>query len=87
VSLQTAVLESVERQHAGVASGISSTSRYLGSIIGSFILANLLGSTSANAGNYWTIFLIAALAACGAGMISWGIHREMDEVDTRSLPC
>src|SRR5581483_5519423 len=41
--LQTSALESVERQHAGVASGTYSTCRYFGSIVGASLLAGLLG--------------------------------------------
>jgi len=41
-SLQTAAVDAVSSAEAGVASGIYSTSRYLGSIIGSAALASLL---------------------------------------------
>ena len=41
-SLQTAAVEAVPREESGVASGIYSTSRYMGSIVGSAVLAGLL---------------------------------------------
>lgn len=63
-----AALESVERDQTGIASGISSTSRYLGSIVGSGIITVLLDPT--RVGNFKLIFLIAALVAMGAVIVS-----------------
>lgn len=78
VSLQTSTLESVETRQAGAASGISSTSRYLGSIVGSSILTGLLSSTQA--GNFKLIFLIAMLAAMCATVISLGIRNHVSGI-------
>lgn len=71
-ALQTSALESVASEQAGIASGITLTSRYLGSIVGSSMLAGLLGSTQA--GNFQLIFLITMLAALSATIISWCIR-------------
>jgi MFS family permease len=76
VSLQTSVLESVELQQTGLATSISSTSRYVGSIVGSSILAQILGSAPIEAADFRNIFLVAVLAACMALLISWGIRNE-----------
>jgi predicted MFS family arabinose efflux permease len=78
VSLQTAALESVKRDQTGIASGISSTSRYLGSILGSGIITMLLGATQAE--NFKLIFLIAALAAMCAAIVSLGIRNQVPEI-------
>jgi MFS family permease len=76
VSLQTAVLESVKLQQAGLATGISSTSRYLGSILGSILLAQILGSGPIEAADFRAVFLVVTIAACGALLMSWGIRNE-----------
>jgi len=44
--LQSLVVESVSAEHAGAASGIISTSRYFGSIVGSIAVARLLAAES-----------------------------------------
>jgi len=81
VSLQTSVLESVKPHQAGVASGVSSTSRYLGSIVGSSILTGLLSSTQAGSFNF--IFLIAMLAAMCASIISLGIQNREPQTGSK----
>jgi len=79
ISLQTAALESVRRDQTGIASGISSTSRYLGSIVGSSIITVLLDATQT--GNFKLIFLIAALAAMCAATVSHGVRNSVPEND------
>jgi MFS family permease len=76
VSLQTFVLESVELQRAGLATGISSTSRYLGSIVGSKILALILGLTPITVTDFRMVFLVVTIAACSALLLSLGIGNE-----------
>jgi len=71
-ALQTSALESVAPEQTGVASGIASTSRYLGSIIGSGLLTMILGSTPAE--NFQTIFLIGVIAGLGATLCGLGIR-------------
>jgi len=80
ISLQTAVLESVKKDQTGIASGVSSTSRYLGSIIGSGTVTVLLSATQT--GNFKLIFLIAALAATFAAIVSLGVRNRMLEIAT-----
>lgn len=74
VSLQTSVLESVKLQQAGLATGISSTSRVLGSIVGSSILAQVLGSGPIEVANFRIVFLAVTIAACLALLLSWKIR-------------
>lgn len=77
ISLQTAALEFARPEQTGMASGISSTSRYLGSIIGSGILTGFLGATQA--GNFKLIFLIATIAAMCAVIVSLGVQNRLPE--------
>lgn len=65
--LQTAAVESVEPRQAGVASGIYSTSRYLGSIVGSSILASLFTAASSD---YRQAFLLIAVTAIASVCVS-----------------
>ena len=81
-ALQTSALEAVEAHQIGVASGIASTSRYLGSIIGSSILTGLLDLT--RAGDFHTVFLITALTAGGATAISLAIHSSPSKKEPAS---
>jgi DHA2 family methylenomycin A resistance protein-like MFS transporter len=61
--LQAAVLEAVGPRDAGVASGVFSTSRYVGSIVGSGALAGFLRPASDSAAGFVDVFLMAAGAA------------------------
>jgi MFS family permease len=79
VSLQTAVLESVQREQVGLATGIASTSRYVGSIAGSSILARILGSAPAEVGDFRVVFLVTVIAACIAIPMSLGIRSKTME--------
>lgn len=76
VSLQTSVLEAAELQQAGLATGISLTSRYLGSIVGSSMLALILGSAPIQVTNFRIVFVVVAIAAGTALLMSWGIGNE-----------
>jgi EmrB/QacA subfamily drug resistance transporter len=59
--LQTAALEAVEAHEAGVAAGLFSTSRYLGSIVGSVLLGGL-ASGAADPGDFDRVFGLVVLA-------------------------
>jgi DHA2 family methylenomycin A resistance protein-like MFS transporter len=61
--LQAAALEAVGAQDAGVASGLFSTSRYLGSIVGSGALGGFLGPARDGAAGFAGVFLMAGSAA------------------------
>ena len=87
--LQTSALEAAESQHTGMASGISSTSRYMGSILGSSLLPGSL-DTSRTSDNFRVVFLVVALAALGAAFFSLGIDSsmpgKMDSEQTEAAP-
>ena len=74
VSLQTSVLESVKLQQAGLVTGISSTSRYVGSIVGSSMLAQFLGASPFEISDFRIVFLMVTTSACIALLMSWGIR-------------
>lgn len=61
--LQAAAVEAVEPEHAGVASGIFSTSRYLGSIVGSGVLVGFMGPAGSGTAGGAGVFLLAGGAA------------------------
>lgn len=68
--MQASALESVERRSAGAAAGAYSTSRYLGSIVGSALLAGLAsavpaGLTGAADGGIGPIFMVVVVGAAG----------------------
>lgn len=72
--LQTSSVESVREEEAGVASGIYSTSRYLGSIVGSAILAGLVQSSESGINGVGTVFVIVLAAALLATFTSFGLR-------------
>jgi len=68
--LQTAALESVELTATGVASGIFSTSRYLGSITGTALLAGPLAPAAIGFGGFRTLFIGLVAAAAGSALLA-----------------
>jgi len=54
--LQTSAMEAVGRADTGAAAGVYSTSRYLGSIVGSSLLAALLGPLGDSSTGFATVF-------------------------------
>jgi EmrB/QacA subfamily drug resistance transporter len=71
--LQTAAVEAVAQSETGVAAGVFSTSRYLGSIVGSSILAALL-SAGAGLPAFHAVFLLVVAAAVVSVLTSLGLH-------------
>jgi EmrB/QacA subfamily drug resistance transporter len=68
--LQTAAIESVGSRDSGVASGVFSTSRYLGSIVGSSLLAGLVGPPSDGVVGFGAVFVMAVAAALLSAAVS-----------------
>ena len=71
--LQLTAIETVGPGEAGVASGAFSTSRYLGSIVGSSVLAAMLGPGH-TAASYAAIFAMVIAAAIGATVASLALR-------------
>lgn len=73
-SLQTSAIEAVSPEQAGVAAGLFSTSRYLGSIAGSIVLAALLTSTGAGVSGFRALAVVIVAAAFLAALVSLGLR-------------
>lgn len=72
--MQTAAVEAVGAAESGVASGVFSTSRYLGSIVGSSLLAGMLGPSEDGVGGFGPVFSMALAAAFLSALASCGLH-------------
>jgi DHA2 family methylenomycin A resistance protein-like MFS transporter len=72
-SLQTAAVEAVAPSEAGVASGLFSTSRYLGSIVGTVVLAAVLTSSDAGVSGFRDVAILVLCAAIAATAVSLGL--------------
>ena len=72
--MQTSAVESVPQAQAGMASGLFSTSRYLGSILGSAILVMLLEANRSEVGGLDTVFAVVLVAALLATVASFGLR-------------
>jgi EmrB/QacA subfamily drug resistance transporter len=68
-SLQTSAVETIEPEHAGMAAAASSTSRYVGSIVGAAVLAGLVSSPN----GFQTVFTMTAVAAIGSVLLTLGL--------------
>ena len=71
--LQTAAVEAVDVRETGVAAGIFSTSRYFGSIVGSSVLAGLLGTQHEDSSGFTAVFLLVVVAAAGSATAGLGL--------------
>ena len=72
--LQTTAVESVHSDEAGVASGLYSTSRYMGSILGSALLAGLVTTAGSAVEGMGTVFVIVVAAALLATVAALGLR-------------
>jgi MFS family permease len=73
--LQVSALEAIGRQSAGAAAGAYSTSRYLGSIVGSALLAGLVSAAPTSDG-VGLIFAVVIVAAGLSALLALGLpHR------------
>jgi EmrB/QacA subfamily drug resistance transporter len=66
-SLQTSAVESIEVEHAGMASGASSTARYVGSIVGAAVFA---GTASQG---FRPVLMLTAVCAMAAFVLALGL--------------
>ena len=75
--LQTSAVEAVPPEQAGSASGVYSTSRYFGSIVGSSVLAAVLGSGAGSTSGFGAIFLMVVIAAFLSMGMALGLRGRM----------
>jgi sugar phosphate permease len=78
--LQTSAVESVEAREAGVASGVFSTSRYLGSIVGSSVLAGLLDTGQLESAFPMVVAAAIAAALVGLALRDWPAREAMHQL-------
>lgn len=71
--LQVAAIQSVDLSEAGAASGIFSTSRYLGSILGTVLLSGPLAPASHGLGGFRLLFVTLVVAAGASAVFSLGL--------------
>lgn len=83
--LQTAAVEAVAAKHSGVASGVFSTSRYLGSIVGSSVLGGMLGPAANGVAGFRQVFVMAAAAAFLSAFASVGLHDHPRKVEVPAV--
>ena len=72
--LQRSGVEAVESDQAGAAAGLCSTSRYLGSIIGSAIIAGILGASDVDVDGLSLVFLLSFVSAAVSAVVSLGLR-------------
>ena len=72
--LKTSGVEAVESDQAGSAAGLCLTSRYLGSIIGSAIIAGILGASDVDVDGLSLVFLLSFVAAVVSAVVSLGLR-------------
>ncbi len=71
--LQASAVESVSSRQAGVAAGVFSTSRYLGSILGAAVLVAFLGTDRSDIDGLGVVFVIILAAAVLSTLVSLGL--------------
>ena len=72
--LQTTAVESVASDQAGAAAGVYATSRYIGSILGSAIIAGLLGADRGDVDGLGLVFVVVLVAGILAAFVSLGLR-------------
>jgi EmrB/QacA subfamily drug resistance transporter len=72
-SMQATAIETVSLGRAGQAAGLFSTMRYLGSILGSSVMAAVLSGSTPPVDNFRVLYAALFLSACGAIITAWGL--------------
>lgn len=72
-SVQTSALEAVPAEMAGVAAGLHSTMRYLGSTLGSALIGIALAGGTNSAAGFDRAFTWLLVVACAAVVVAWGL--------------
>ena len=84
-SMQASAVESVAAEHAGVVSGIYSTNRYLGSIVGSAIIAGVLSGAETATSGFDNLFVIIAVASVGSVVVALGLNSRRGQSSAKAL--
>jgi sugar phosphate permease len=72
-SMQATAIETVSLGRAGQAAGLFSTMRYLGSILGSSVMAAVLSGSTPPVDNFRVLHAALFLSSCGAIITAWGL--------------
>ena len=83
--LQASAIEALDPAQAGVAAGLFSTSRYIGSFAGSIALARLLDEGRGLAG-FHAVFLIALAGAVVSMLVTMALPKRQSARDGRLVP-
>jgi MFS family permease len=75
-AMQTSALEAFSADLSGVAAGLYSTMRYLGSTLGTALIAIALAGGAGNVAGYERAFSWMVIAASGAVIVSWGLPKR-----------
>jgi EmrB/QacA subfamily drug resistance transporter len=70
-SVQATAIETVPLDQTGQAAGLFSTMRYLGSIIGSSVMAGVLSGSAPSVGSFRVLYAVLLLSAFGAIITAW----------------
>ena len=81
--LQTSAIEAVDSDQSGSAAGLFSTSRYLGSIAGSAVIAGILGASNVDVDGLGLVFPMCLIAAVLAAVFSLGLRGRTAETPTQ----
>jgi MFS family permease len=79
--VQATAIQTVPRHQAGQAAGFFSTMRYMGSILGSSMLAALLSGTRPPAETFRMLNAVLLLSACGAILTAWALPARLTSGD------
>jgi EmrB/QacA subfamily drug resistance transporter len=85
-SVQATALETVPLSQAGQAAGLFSTMRYMGSIIGSSVMAAVLSGSAPPVGNFRVLYAVLLLSAFGAIITAWRLPVWIKIADEPSGP-
>ena len=77
--LQTSAVEAVDSDQAGSAAGLYSTSRYLGSIVGTALIAGMLSANEVDVDGLRRVFLLSLVSAILAALVSLGLRGRTTE--------
>lgn len=77
--VQTTAIETAPSSQAGQASGLFSTMRYLGSILGSSVMAAVLSGAAPAVGSFRVLYAMLFLSACGATIAALRLPKWLDK--------
>jgi MFS family permease len=79
--VQATAIETAPSSQAGQASGLFSTMRYLGSILGSSFMAAVLSGATPPVTHFRVLYAVLFLSACGATIAALRLPRWLDRPD------